>query len=60
MKKNKKEPKEQGIISIVQSPDEGGNLNECSIETTSDAPKEQGIISTVQAPDEAVMDKTDK
>lgn len=61
MKKNKKDqntPKKHGIISIVQSPDEGqstsSNLNQCDTENTSrKTEKEHGIISIVQAPDEA-------
>lgn len=61
MKKNKKAPKKQGIISIVQSPNReknnSDNLNESSTEDESDEPKEHGIISIVQSPDEATIGK---
>ncbi len=49
-------PKKHGIISIVQSPDEGQNtsddLNQSDTENTSRKPeKEHCIISIVQAPE---------
>ncbi|GAB2616597.1 hypothetical protein GCM10027035_11220 [Emticicia sediminis] len=52
MKKKKKAPKEQGIISIVQSPDKGESENKLVKENDSDDQKEHGIISIVQSPDD--------
>ena len=55
-------PKKHGIISIVQSPDEGqstsNNLNQSDTENTSrKTEKEHGIISIVQSPDEETNKK---
>ena len=54
MKKRTKEPKEHGIISIVQSPNEGENntVDETKsvTENVPDMQKEHGIISIVQSP----------
>jgi hypothetical protein len=56
MKKNKKDLKKQGIISIVQSPDEennkADNQNKSVTENKSDDSEEHGIISIVQSPNE--------
>jgi hypothetical protein len=56
MKKNKNDQKKHGIISIVQSPNEGNNksdnLNKSETENKADKPKEHGIISVIQSPDE--------
>lgn len=56
MKKRTKDPKEHGIISIVQSPDKGENNtvdeNKLVTENEPDKQKEHGIISIVQSPDE--------
>jgi hypothetical protein len=64
MKKNKKDPKKHGVISIVQSPDRGKNtsvdVNTSGTENTSDNPEEQGIISVVQSPDKGTTGKTNK
>jgi hypothetical protein len=54
MKKTKKDPKKHGIISIVQSPDEGKTKSDKEVK--SDNPEGHGIISVVQSPDE-VTDK---
>ncbi len=63
MEKKKKEPKEHGIISIVQSPNEGENntVDETKLvmENESDKQKEHGIISIVQSPDEVKNKKNE-
>lgn len=56
MKKKKNIPKENGIISIVQSPDRGENntVDEDKLVTENepDEQKEHGIISIVQSPED--------
>ena len=58
MKKNKKDLKKHGVISIVQSPDEENikfeKKHKTDIEKKADNSEGHGIISTVQAPDDAV------
>lgn len=54
MKKNKKDQKKRGVISVVQSPDEVENKKKTApTPSTLDKDKqadEHGIISIVQAP----------
>jgi len=50
MKTKQKAPKEHGIISIVQSPNEGIKANKLSTENYSVKQKKHGIISIVQSP----------
>jgi hypothetical protein len=52
MKAKPKSPKEHGIISIVQSPEEGKKENKLRTENDSEKIKEHGIISIVQSPKE--------
>lgn len=52
MKTKSKAPKRNGIISIVQSPNEGIRANKLSTENYSDKQKKHGIISIVQSPEE--------
>ena len=60
---NGKNPKEHGIISVVQSPDEGENdaidVNKSDAENESAGTKKHGIISVVQSPDEAKSKKNE-
>jgi hypothetical protein len=76
MKKNKKDLKKHGVISVVQSPDEAksksgnltqsntenksSNLTQSDVENKSCDSDEHGIISVVQSPDEAQTEKTNK
>ena len=56
MKKTKKEDKQHGVISVVQSPKAVKNKQQAvpkSPKTDNGEPTEHGIISVVQAPDEA-------
>ncbi len=55
----KKQKKEHGVISIVQSPDEGKNDNvkEKEIVEKNDTDKEKGIISVIQSPEEELQRK---
>lgn len=57
MKKKKKIPQENGIISIVQSPDKSENKNKLVPVKELDKQKEHGIISIVQSPDEDKLNK---
>lgn len=57
MKKKKKIPQENGIISIVQSPDKSENNNKLVPVKELDKQKEHGIISIVQSPDEDKLNK---
>ncbi len=61
MEKTKKSSKKHGIISIVQSPNEGENntIDETKLvtENESDKQKEHGIISIVQSPDDLKIRK---
>ena len=55
MKKNNKDPKKRGIISVVQSPDEGKTKNEAkptasALDNLDKQANDPGIISIVQAP----------
>ncbi len=56
MKKKKKNLKEHGIISIVQTPDRGENNttdeDKLVTENEPDEQKEHGIISIVQSPED--------
>jgi hypothetical protein len=52
MKAKPKSLKEHGIISIVQSPEEGKKENKLRIKSNSEKAKEHGIISIVQSPKE--------
>ena len=54
MKKKIEAPKEEGIISIVQSPEESDNKTdkEKKIAKENDAEKDKGIISVIQTPEE--------
>lgn len=53
MKKKSSIPKEEGIISIVQSPEEGNNktAKDKKIAKENDE-KDKGIISVIQTPEE--------
>ena len=54
MKMNSKSPKEEGIISIVQSPkgSEKKRAKEKKISKKNDSEKDKGIISVVQTPED--------
>jgi hypothetical protein len=56
MKKQKKNLKEHGIVSVIQSPNRGENNNtdedKLGKENEPDKPAEHGIVSVVQSPDE--------
>lgn len=54
MKKKSSIPKEEGIISIVQSPEESDNktAKDKKIAKENDEEKDKGIISVIQTPEE--------
>jgi hypothetical protein len=58
MKKNKKDLKKHGIVSVVQSPNEENiefeKLHKTETEIKPENQKEHGIVSVVQSPDDAI------